>query len=394
MVSRHDHTEDDAAMRVSAGSARRTLVVVGPTPPPVGGQTVMVDLLLQDAASYDDLRLSAVRTRFSRRLNESGLFSLYKVWHLVWVIVRVTMARLRAGRGAWLYLTPAGPTRMAMLRDLVLLLAVRWQFSGLVLHFHAAGMPQAYQRLPRPLRRVFRTAYGSPDLVIAVAPSGTLDGAILGARRTVMVPNGVADLGPARHREVHTPARLLFMGLVTPTKGVGELIEALRLLVGRGLDVWLTLAGEVPESYRDVLAEQIASAGLQDRVRLPGVVSGDRKRALFADSDVFCFPSYFESESFGMVVAEAMSAGVPVVATRWRGIPYVVGDGDAGLLVDPHDVAALADAVERLLSDAALRSRIVERARERYEALFTIEAHLAAMRGALRLQTEAEALRA
>ena len=115
-------------MRVSAGSARRTLVVVGPTPPPVGGQTVMVDLLLRDAASYDDLRLSAVRTRFSRRLNESGLFSLYKVWHLAGVIVRVTMARLRAGRGAWLYLTPAGPTRMAMLRDLVLLLAVRWQF--------------------------------------------------------------------------------------------------------------------------------------------------------------------------------------------------------------------------------------------------------------------------
>jgi glycosyltransferase involved in cell wall biosynthesis len=86
-----------------------------------------------------------------------------------------------------------------------------------------------------------------------------------------------------------------------------------------------------------------------------------------------------------------MSAGLPVVTTRWRGIPYVVDDGDAGLLVPPRNARALADAVERLLSDAALRSRLIDRGRERYEALFTTEAHLAAMRKTLRLQKEDEA---
>lgn len=378
--------------RVSAASARRTtLVVVGPTPPPIGGQSVMVDLLLRDAANYSDVRMVPVRTRYSRRLNESGSFSIFKVWHLMGVIARVTLARARAGRGPWLYFTPAGPTRMAMLRDLALLLAVRWQFAGLVLHFHAAGMTEAYQRLPRRVRALFAVAYGRPDLVIAVSPTGIGEGAALGARRTVLVPNGVEDLGLDSRQGLHTPARLLFMGLVTPAKGVGELVEAARLLVSRGHDLELTLAGEVPERYRTVLADQITTAGLDGRVHLAGVVLGEGKRSLFADSDVFCFPSYFESESFGMVVAEAMSAGLPVVTTRWRGIPYVVDDGDAGLLVPPRNARALADAVERLLSDAALRSRLIDRGRERYEALFTTEAHLAAMRKTLRLQKEDEA---
>jgi glycosyltransferase involved in cell wall biosynthesis len=277
-----------------------------------------------------------------------------------------------------------------MVRDLVLLLAVRWQFSGLVLHFHAAGMTSAYRRLPWPVRGLFRLAYGRPELVIAVAPAGVDEGRVLDARRTVMVPNGVEELGPPTEPRLHTPARLLFLGLITPTKGVEVLVEALGLLVARGIDATVVLAGEIAEGYRSELEQRIARTGLGARVQQVGVVVGDAKRALFADSDVFCFPSFFESESFGMVVAEAMSAGVPVVTTAWRGIPFVVDEGRAGILVPPHDALALADALVRVLSDDDLRAGLVARGRERYERMFTTEAHLAAMGQALSSLTEPE----
>jgi glycosyltransferase involved in cell wall biosynthesis len=386
--------EDDLkehSTRAGARSRRpRTpvLVIVGPTPPPVGGQTVMVDLLLRNASRFPEFRFRSVPTRFSRHLNQSGVFSLYKVWHLGAVIVRVTWTRIRSGRDAYLYFTPAGPTRMAMIRDLVLLLAVRWQFAGLVLHCHAAGMTTAYRGLPGPVRRLFAAAYGHPNLVIAVAPDGVAEGAVLDAHETVMVPNGVEDLGPVGSADVHAPARLLFMGLVTPSKGVDVLVEALGLLAGGGIDATLTLAGEVPAHYRPALRESIRRAGLEARVTLAGVVVGEDRRALFAASDVFCFPSFFESESFGMVVAEAMSAGVPVVTTAWRGIPYVVDHGRAGMLVPPRNPEALADSVGRVLSDDALRKGLIDRGRERYEQLFTTEAHLTRMRRALCTITE------
>ncbi len=359
------------------------MVIVGPTPPPIGGQSLMVDLLIRHAATFPGFRFRSVPTHFSRRLNQSGVFSLYKVWHLLVVIVRVTLIRLGSRGTTYLYFTPAGPTRLAILRDLVFLSAVRWQFSGIVLHFHAAGMTTAYAELPRPLRPVFRAAYRRPDLAIVVSPAGEADARAVEARRTAVVPNGVEDLTPRAPRALRSPVRLLYVGLVTPTKGVDVLVEALRLLVADGVDASLTLAGEVPDAYRPRLERSIADAGLAARVDLVGVVDGDAKRRLFHGSDVFCFLSHFESESFGMVLAEAMSAGLPVVGTLWRGIPFVLGDGDAGLLVPVADAEAAAMAIGSLVSDPELRDGLAARGRQRFEALFTQEAHLTAMRDTL-----------
>jgi glycosyltransferase involved in cell wall biosynthesis len=107
------------------------------------------------------------------------------------------------------------------------------------------------------------------------------------------------------------------------------------------------------------LRREAVRFGVADLVRFLGA-RGDVRRVLAA-SDVLAAPSL--SEGFGLAVVEAMASGLPCVATRTGGLAEIVEDGVSGFLVPPRDVAALADTVECLLGDRALRARFGERAR-------------------------------
>ncbi len=98
---------------------------------------------------------------------------------------------------------------------------------------------------------------------------------------------------------------------------------------------------------------------------------GEKKWAAFAQADVFCFPTFYEQESFGIVLLEAMSLGLPVVATRWRATPSIVEEGVTGLLTDVRDADGLARQLSRLIEDPALRRSMGEAGRRRYEERFT-----------------------
>jgi glycosyltransferase involved in cell wall biosynthesis len=105
---------------------------------------------------------------------------------------------------------------------------------------------------------------------------------------------------------------------------------------------------------------------LRDRVHLLGYVSDAALRALYAAASVYVHPSLYEG--FGLTVLEAMACGTPVVAADRTSLPEVVGD--AGLLVDPLDTAALADGIRAVCQDAALAARLSAKGRA-HAATFT-----------------------
>ena len=98
---------------------------------------------------------------------------------------------------------------------------------------------------------------------------------------------------------------------------------------------------------------------------------GDEKAERFGASDIFCYPSHFPAESFGLGVVEAMQFSLPVVATRWRGIPSVVADGESGILVPVRDQSRLEAALGILLEQPELRHRMGSHGRELYLERFT-----------------------
>ncbi|HBG46054.1 MAG TPA: hypothetical protein DDW94_03600 [Deltaproteobacteria bacterium] len=189
-------------------------------------------------------------------------------------------------------------------------------------------------------------------------------------------------------------AKLICVGRITPEKGLHVVIDAFNMLAPRlpGLELHLvgqeritpkeflidlsdsvllkSLGAFYPGSYKERILAMIAPEQAQ-RVFFSGHVSHSEMLAKYSESSIFINASYYET--FGMPVAEAMACGLPVIATRVGGVPEIVEDGVSGLLVEPGDPIQLAAAIERMVTDPALRARLFEAGRERVKELFSWE---------------------
>jgi glycosyltransferase involved in cell wall biosynthesis len=361
------------------------VLIVGQTPPPYGGQAIIIDNLVK--GSYDRIHVHHVRMEFSENLAEARRFSVTKVLHVFELVVKVLWARLRTGANV-LYYPPSGPTRHGVLRDLVVLPSIRWAFNDTVFHFHAGGISEYYPTLPRPLRFMARRAYFHPDLAISSSELNPPDASFVHAKRSVVIPLGIRDHAAAfegrpNARGTGRPV-ILFVGFLIENKGVITVLEAAGKLLERGIDFEVRFMGEFesPE-FRDRFWATAESLGVHDNVAHLGVLTGDEKFQAYADADIFCFPSHFESETFGVVLLEAMQFELPTVTTRWRGIPSVVAEGETALLAPIRDGGAVADHLERLIDDPALREKLGQAGRRRYLDLYEESRFTAALERAI-----------
>jgi rhamnosyl/mannosyltransferase len=167
--------------------------------------------------------------------------------------------------------------------------------------------------------------------------------------------------------ETHSRPVIFTVGRHVYYKGFDVLIRALRAV---DADVWIGGRGPLTESLR----QQALDAGVAERVRFLGFVPDEELVAYYDACDVFCMPSTHRAEQFGLVQLEAMHCGKPVVATRLgTGVEYVTLDGVTGLLVEPGNVEALAEALNRLIGDAALRALLGAAARRRVSEEFSVQ---------------------
>lgn len=131
----------------------------------------------------------------------------------------------------------------------------------------------------------------------------------------VVIPNGVEVPETIERAAGNGTLRLLYLGRLDPIKGVERLLAACKLLREQDSLKWLlTIAGDGEKNYVAALQSQIADADLSENVRLVGEVAGTAKRRVFENADVLVAPSF--SENFGMVIAESLAYGVPVIASR------------------------------------------------------------------------------
>ena len=150
-----------------------------------------------------------------------------------------------------------------------------------------------------------------------------------------------------RFLDLSTQNYFLYLGRIDPYKNVQRLLTALAQLPS---DVQLWFSGPADRRYQPALTTQIAELGLTEQVKFLGYVPYAELPALINQAIGLVFPSLWEG--FGLPVLEAMACGTPVIASNLSALPEVVGD--AGLLVDPYDAAAIAAAMRDLLTDAGL----------------------------------------
>jgi glycosyltransferase involved in cell wall biosynthesis len=218
--------------------------------------------------------------------------------------------------------------------------------------------------------RVIACSHAARDQLVALRPSL--------ADRIAVVLNGLPMPDRVVASEQDGVVRIGCVGRLHPRKGQRELVDAWVLAARRSTDgprLELHLFGDALDGQEELVAglhERISLAGLGDRAVFHGFVADPD--AVYADLDVVVVPSV-QPESFSLVCAEAAAYGLPVVAPDHDGPTEIVVPGETGLLVDPTDTEALADALTGLAEDASRRRALGAAGRRRAEANFSLRAY-------------------
>ncbi len=163
------------------------------------------------------------------------------------------------------------------------------------------------------------------------------------------------DIQIIPHRSNSNKINILHVSNYLPWKGQEYLVGAFSLLENK--NTILTLVGEEwDEKYTRRIKLFAKRLGVSERVFFRGRLTGQSLSEAYASADLFVFPSLYES--FGMVLLEAMSFGLPMIASNTGGIPEIITDGENGLLVNPRDAHSLKIALEKLIGSKELREKI------------------------------------
>jgi glycosyltransferase involved in cell wall biosynthesis len=411
------------------------LLVFAHTPPPHHGQSYMVKLMLdgfggdcrrQMERSPDSHGIECyhVNARFSKTLEDVGEFHGTKIFLILIYCLQALWCRFRHGVTN-LYYVPAPGKSVAVYRDWLVMLICRPFFKNIILHWHAAGLAKWLETSVQIRSRAITYRVFKPvDLSIVLSRYNVADAEKLLSRRVRVVGNGIPDPCPdfvemvlprrqsrlAMRKNLSTGGllplhdfekngedprviKVLYLAHCTREKGLFDTLDAVALAnanlsrSGSPVQVRLTVAGEfIHVSEQAEFEARIVRPDLQGGddptakccVTYLGFAGGERKRQAFVESDIFCFPTYYHAESFGLVVVEAMAFGLPVVTTRWRSIPEILPPDYAGL-VDPKSPEQIAEALVRLAV-----CNLAEPLREFFLRRFTLEQYLGGLATAIR----------
>lgn len=261
-------------------------------------------------------------------------------------------------------------SRASFWRKSVVCLLARLFRRPYLLHVHGSEFQQFYDECPPLARGIIRRVLAKAALVMALSEAWRATLLRMSPRARIEVLMNAVPLPPSeelRRREDREPT-LLFLGEIARHKGVFELVEAFDGVTGAfpGLQLVFAGTGAAMEEIRQ-LAAQPRFGG---RIACTGWVEVKAKRAELARATIFVLPSYVEG--MPMALLEAMSWGLPVIATGVGGVPEMITHEVNGLLIEPGDIAGLAAAIDRLMSDAGLRARLGNAARETIAKRFSL----------------------
>lgn len=393
----------------SAKQPAKTLkvLVFAHTPPPHHGQSVMVQALLSGLQSDPRFEVHHVNARVSDDMEDVGSLRLRKIFRLAKYIAQAWWLRVRHGAMVFYYV-PAPAKRSAIVRDWLVMALCRPLFPKLLLHWHAYGLGEWTEERNDWMRRITRKFLGRADLSIVLSKYNIRDAEVFRPRSMRVISNGIPDIFPdyiscvqsarAARTEIlkriqsaqgcHPKfVRFLFLGHLMESKGVHIAVEAAEQLNaklradGAAWRAHLQLAGQfASEEEKTKLVSAVEKANRRAVeegafIEFSGFLDAEAKRTALKAADALLFPTYYEGETQGLVLLEAMSAGLPVVASAWRGVAEVLPDAYP-FVVEPKSASDLAEAMAGIPGLFGWGEQL----RRHFEKFYRIENHVAALK--------------
>ena len=346
------------------------VLMLGPGEGVMGGITTFVQVLTPVLEQYVDLLyLITVRDRL---LRDSGRISIHNILLVVSQYVRFLVALFRFRPQIVHVHTSLG---IAWLKDTFFILVSKLFGHQVFLHMHGGNFPEIYKKSNPYIQRYTRKILDLADVIIVLsAEYRNFLGGIVPGKRIELLKNCIGVFTGSRQiQDQNTGAPIaLFLGVVGPSKGVFDLLEAMSRLKSKSCSLKLWIAG-YEERNGDLAHAQnlIQILGLENVCQYIGTVIGAEKLQVLQEASMLVLPSYMEA--MPMSILEAMAARLPVIATPVGGIPDLVRDGYNGFLVPPGDISALVLKLETLVRDQVLRETMGRRGQEIVNKEFGVE---------------------
>ena len=360
------------------------LLVLAQIPPPMHGQSLMVQTLVTGLPAHG-IAVHHINLGLSRDAADIGRWRLGKIFTVLVACARTVVARFQHGCDT-LYYVPAPGKRGALYRDWLVMLLCRPFYKRVVLHWHAAGLGEwLASQATAPEHWFTQFLLGQADVAIVLSENLRADAEALAPKNIIAVPNGIADPGASAGQQTATtgsPFQVLFLGLCCEAKGLFAAAEAV-LAANRAVRALkaepkftLVAAGEFSDFPTGSRFEDLC-ANHPSALRYVGPVQGVEKARLFRESNCLCLPTNYPPEGQPLVLLEAMAHDLPIVATCWGAIPDTLPP--EALLVEPGDTEALTLALIQLHKNPPPPDVF----RRHFLAHFTAEEHLVHLTDAL-----------
>lgn len=379
-----DHPAIRACLVESLNRNRVRVVVAGATLDADDDESLSTEEIQQCLARFRDLDVEQLQLGKSWEASESSSLR-YRFVALSKALFNLIRMRFRGPICVLIYPT-AGARRSRLVRDMILLPAFLAVAKDVIIHFHSEGIEDALSQANPFVRLVVRSLYRACSAIV-VTEHGQREPEALRMRRSQVIYNGIRDSlrsEDLKWRSNEEKPILLYCGRLSPQMGTIALLQAFRRLASNTSHAELMLLGSPTPPYSDrALEKDIKDLGLNGKVTWFAYAQGHERGRVFGTANLFVYPSVSPEESCSRSLLEAMCWRLPIVATRWKGIPELTG-GDAWY-ADP--TVGLADSLyEAMLSairESPQWSKKGHSCRRRYLENFTHEEWALALKKAI-----------
>lgn len=337
-------------------------------PPPIYGSNISNNMVVKSKLLNEHFLLDVVPISYATNTMEIGKFTFKKVLLFFKYIYKI-MCKIN-NKYDLIYFVPA-VTGIAFYRDFIVLMLLKTFKTKILIHLRGKGIDKEARnnRFSRYLYKVFF----NNTKVICLSGRLTYDIKNVYDGKPFIVNNCIENKQLPMKTIQNNPPVVLYLSNFIESKGILILLEAANILKKSNIDFRLHLIGAPIGNIMDKVNKLIEMYSLKSIILTCGPKYGKEKDELLVSSDILVFPTFYEKETWGLVILEAMQAGLPVISTNEGAIPEIVDDGTTGYIVRKKDPKDLADKLKILIEDEKLRIEMGSHGRRKYMEKYTYE---------------------
>lgn len=337
-------------------------------PPPIHGSSMVGQYIKDSVVINKSFETNFINLSTSKTVDEIGKNPLLKIIRYLKILMSF-VKNIVVFKPATVYLaiTASG---LGFYKDLPLALLTKLFRKKLVLHYHNKGV---FFNQNKILDNVLYKLLFRNTSVILLSERLYPDVKKYVKKKDVFYcPNGIPVVNNAESSIIENEVpQILFLSNLIETKGVFVLLDALKILKKKGVCFFCNLVGGEGDISSHILNDKINKLELTDVVKYHGEKYGDDKLNLLNQSDLFVFPTFYET--FGLVNLEAMMFELPIISTNEGAIPDIVKHNETGFIVEKQNPTQLAEKMEWLINNPKLAKKMGKEGQNQFYKKYTLE---------------------